>query len=164
MLLCFVSSILCNYVFFFLVVNYLHHCFCYRNKLILLLTEQGYSTHKLEFLGLKWAVTDKFKEYLYNGNKCFVFTDNNPLKFLLDKSKIDATSQRWCSELANYNLTVQYKSGVSNVAADALSRLHEDDNQLDEIDGIHEWCKNITVPVCTISTEDVCAVLKEYAY
>ena len=127
-------------------------------------TEQGYSTHKLEFLGLKWAVTDKFKEYLYNGNKCFVFTDNNPLKFLLDKSKIDATSQRWCSELANYNLTVQYKSGVSNVAADALSRLHEDDNQLDEIDGIHEWCKNITVPVCTISTEDVCAVLKEYAY
>ena len=35
-------------------------------------TKQGYSTHKLEFLGMKWAVTDKFKEYVYNGNKCSV--------------------------------------------------------------------------------------------
>ena len=30
-------------------------------------TEQAYSTHKLEFLGLKWAVCEKFREYLYNG-------------------------------------------------------------------------------------------------
>ena len=27
-------------------------------------TERGYSTHKLEFLALKWAVTVKFKYYL----------------------------------------------------------------------------------------------------
>ena len=37
MLLCFVSPILCNYLCFSLVVNYFHHCFCYRNKLILIL-------------------------------------------------------------------------------------------------------------------------------
>ena len=124
-------------------------------------TEQGYSTHKLEFLGLKWAVTDKFKEYLYNGNKCSVFTDNNPLKFLLNKSKIDATSQRWCSELANFNITVEYKSGATNAGADALSRMYEDSNQRDEIDHIHVWCKEICVPVSSIQPDVVREILLE---
>ena len=33
-------------------------------------TEKNYSTHKLEFLALKWAVTERFHEYLYGGNFC----------------------------------------------------------------------------------------------
>ena len=120
-------------------------------------TEQAYSTHKLEFLGLKWAVFEKFREYLYNGHKCQVFTDNNPLKFLLDKSKIDATLQRWCAELANFNITVSYKSGITNIAADALSRVHEDHNQLDDADGIHMWCREISKPMSTITS----SIMKE---
>ena len=31
-------------------------------------SEQNYDAHKLEFLALKWAVTDIFHEYLYGGN------------------------------------------------------------------------------------------------
>ena len=30
-------------------------------------TERNYPVHKLEFLALKWAVTDRFHEYLYGG-------------------------------------------------------------------------------------------------
>ena len=30
-------------------------------------TERNYPAHKLEFLALKWAVTDRFHEYLYGG-------------------------------------------------------------------------------------------------
>ena len=41
-------------------------------------TERNYPVHKLEFLALKWAVTDRFHEYLYGG-KFDVYTDNNPL-------------------------------------------------------------------------------------
>jgi len=37
----------------------------------------NFSSRKLELLALKWAVTDKFREYLL-GNKCTVYTDNNP--------------------------------------------------------------------------------------
>jgi len=36
---------------------------------------------KWEFLALKWAMTEKFREYLL-GHKCIVFTDNNPLTHL----------------------------------------------------------------------------------
>ena len=43
--------------------------------------ERLYPAHKQEFLALKWAVTDKFHEYLY-GSKFEVKTDNNPLTYL----------------------------------------------------------------------------------
>ena len=43
--------------------------------------ERLYPAHKREFLALKWAVTDKFHEYLYD-SKFEVKTDNNPLTYL----------------------------------------------------------------------------------
>ena len=39
--------------------------------------ESKYPIHKLEFLCLKWAITDHFHEYLY-GSTFDVYTDNNP--------------------------------------------------------------------------------------
>ena len=37
---------------------------------------------KLEFLALKWAITDKFSDYLIHGPPFEVATDNNPLTCL----------------------------------------------------------------------------------
>ena len=34
---------------------------------------------KLEFLALKWAVTEKFHDYLFYATSFTVYTDNNPL-------------------------------------------------------------------------------------
>lgn len=82
----------------------------------------NYSSMKLELVALKWAVTEKFREYLL-GNKCTVFTDNNPLSHLAT-AKLGATEQRWASELASFDLTLKYRPGSQNVNADALSRLH----------------------------------------
>ena len=36
--------------------------------------ERNYNAHKLEFLALKWAMTDKFHEYLYGSPKFDNFT------------------------------------------------------------------------------------------
>ena len=43
--------------------------------------EKNYFLHSgtLEFLALKWAVMDKFKDYRMNGLKFEEVTDNNPL-------------------------------------------------------------------------------------
>lgn len=81
----------------------------------------NYSSMKLELVALKWAVTEKFREYLL-GNKCTVFTDNNPLSHL-STAKLGATEQRWVSELAAFDLTIKYRPGSQNANADALSRL-----------------------------------------
>ena len=83
-------------------------------------TERNYPAHKLEFLALKWAVTDRFHEYLYSG-QFDVYTDNNPLTYILTSAKLDATGQHWVTSLANYDFQIFYKSGKSNVEADALS-------------------------------------------
>ena len=85
--------------------------------------EANYPAHKLEFLALKWAVCQKFHEYLYGSKPFEVFTDNNPLTYVLTSAKLDACGQRWVAKLANYNFSIKYKCGVSNAEADALSRI-----------------------------------------
>ena len=85
--------------------------------------ESNYPAHKLEFLALKWAVCEKFHEYLYGTKPFEVFTDNNPLTYVLTSAKLDACGQRWVAKLANYNFSIIYRCGVSNTEADALSRI-----------------------------------------
>ncbi|KAL0202364.1 hypothetical protein M9458_000382, partial [Cirrhinus mrigala] len=84
--------------------------------------ETRYPAHKLEFLALKWAVTDKFHDHLY-GRKFSVLTDNNPLKYVMTSAKLDATGQRWVSHLSIYDFDIQYRRGQDNSNADALSRI-----------------------------------------
>ena len=85
--------------------------------------ESNYPAHKLEFLALKWAVCEKFHEYLYGTKPFEVFTDNNPLTYVLTSAKLDACGQRWVAKLANYNFSIKYRCAVSNTEADALSRI-----------------------------------------
>ena len=84
-------------------------------------SEYNYPAHKLEFLCMKWALCDKFYDYLY-GNTFTVFTDNNPLTYVTTTAKLDATSHRWLASLSNFNFKLVYKSGKSNRDADGLSR------------------------------------------
>ena len=54
--------------------------------------ERNYPAYKLEFLVLKWAVTDQSHEYLYGGN-FDVYTDSNPLMYILTSAKLDVVGQ-----------------------------------------------------------------------
>ena len=51
-----------------------------------------------------------------------MYTDNNPLTYVLSTSKLNATSQRWVNELADYNFAIKYRPGTVNRDADSLSR------------------------------------------
>ena len=85
-------------------------------------SESKYPIYNLEFLCLKWAITDQFHEYLY-GNTFDVYTDNNSLTYVLSTAKLDAMGHRWVTGLTNYNFHIHYKSGKNNVEADVLSRI-----------------------------------------
>ena len=80
---------------------------------------QDYSSAKIELMALKWSVCDKFKDYLL-GSKFTVFMDNNPLCYI-KSSKLGAAQIRWLSELALYDFDIVYRTGKSNLIADALS-------------------------------------------
>ena len=104
------------------------------------LSESNYPSHKLEFLALKWAVTKKFKDYLLY-NYFDVYTDNNPVAYIVNKLDIDAVSQRWMAELSKFNFKVHYRTGKSNLAADSLSRLY--DAPKCDRSVLHRWCNNL---------------------
>ena len=72
--------------------------------------EKNYHLHssKLELLALKWAVCDYFKDYLYHAPSFVIYTDNNPLTYLLSTAKLNTTMHRWVAELADYNFSIKY--------------------------------------------------------
>ena len=67
-------------------------------------SERNYPAHKLEFLALKWAVTEKFADYLH-GNRFTVLTDNKTPD-ILTSAKRDATGQRWVAALASFDFNI----------------------------------------------------------
>ena len=92
--------------------------------------ELKYHSSKLEFLALKWAMTEQFREYLQY-QPFLIRTDNNPLTYVLTMPNSDAIGHRWVAAMAGYNFEIQYICGLDNKVADALScirgRLDEDD-------------------------------------
>ena len=58
--------------------------------------ERNYHLHagKFEFLALKWSITEQFRDYLYYSPRFIVYTDNNPLTYVLSTAKLNATGLR----------------------------------------------------------------------
>ena len=84
--------------------------------------EAKYHSSKLEFLALKWAITEQFREYLQY-RPFTVLMDNNPLTYILKTPNLDALGHRWVAALASYNMTIKYLKGSDNKVADALSQI-----------------------------------------
>ena len=89
------------------------------------MAEKNYYLHsgKLEFLALKWAITEHFRDYLYYAPSFAVYTDNNPLTYVTSSAKLNATGHHWAAELADFNFTVKYHPGRKNQVADTLSQM-----------------------------------------
>uniref|UniRef100_A0A3B1JFH0 Gypsy retrotransposon integrase-like protein 1 n=1 Tax=Astyanax mexicanus TaxID=7994 RepID=A0A3B1JFH0_ASTMX len=110
-------------------------------------SEQNYPAHKLEYLALKWAVCEKFSDYLY-GSDFTVLTDNNPLTYVLTSAKLDAAGHRWLAALSAYRFNIKYRAGSTNKDADGLSRRphhlpHEDKAFLQEKERIENFKRHI---------------------
>ena len=96
--------------------------------------ESRYHSSKLEFLSLKWAVTDQFREYLQY-QPFLVRTDNNPLTYVMTMPNLDAISHRWVAAMARYNFEIENIWGSDNKVADTLSRVgeHLDEDAIKEL-------------------------------
>ena len=84
--------------------------------------EKKYYSSKLEFLALKWAMTDQFKEYLWY--KPFtVRTDNNLLTCVMTTPNLDAIGHQWVAAMAGYDMAIEYLKGADNKVTDMMSRV-----------------------------------------
>lgn len=101
--------------------------------------EKNYHSGKLEFLALKWAISERFRNYLFYAPNFTIDSDNNPLQYLMSTATLDATRLRWVSELAGFRFNVNHKPGRINQDADGLSRMplnteeYENDVSFEEI-------------------------------
>ena len=75
-----------------------------------------------EFLVLKWAITEHFKEYLLY-QPFLVRTDNNPLMYIMTTPNLDATGYQWVGALVKFNFQLEYQKGWDNTVAYVLSRI-----------------------------------------
>ena len=60
---------------------------------------------------------------MYHAPELIVFTDNNPLTYVLTTARLNATGLRWIGELADFNFNIRCRPGELNGDADARSRL-----------------------------------------
>lgn len=74
-----------------------------------------------------------FVLHLYYAPSFKVFTDNNPLTYVLSSAKLNVTGLRWIGESADFNSTIHYRPGKANIDADALSRIPSEDTAYPEI-------------------------------
>ena len=114
-------------------------------------SERNYPVHKLEFLALKWAITDTFHEYLY-GSQFQVYTDNNPLTYVLTTAKLDATGHRWVAALSNYTFSIIYKPGKGHKHADSLSYIKWPEAVELNSQTIHIVCEGVQAPHGKVDT------------
>ena len=52
-----------------------------------------------------------------------VWTDNNPLTYVLMTPNLDTMVHRWVDTLASFQFELEYQKGADNGAADALSQI-----------------------------------------
>ena len=114
--------------------------------------EKNYHMHsgKFEFLALKWAVCERLRDYLYHAPHFTVYTDNNPLTYVLSTAKLNATGHRWVAQLADFDFSIKYRPGRCNADADGLSRMPL------EIDTFMQQCtEDISQEAISASVEGV---------
>ncbi|CAA0827462.1 Uncharacterized mitochondrial protein AtMg00860, partial [Striga hermonthica] len=82
--------------------------------------EQNYPTHDLELAAMVHALKI-WRHYLYGG-RCEIYTDHKSLQYIFTQKELNMCQRHWLELVKDYDCTIQYHLGNSNVVADALSR------------------------------------------
>ena len=107
--------------------------------------ESKYHSSKLEFLALKWAITEQFREYLQY-QPFTIHTDNNPLTYILMTPNLDALGHCWVVALAGYNMKLEYLKGSDNKVVDALSRVSTQKLDEETVTKLLNYARNGSTP------------------
>ncbi|KAG2787373.1 hypothetical protein Pcac1_g3465 [Phytophthora cactorum] len=83
--------------------------------------ERNYPVHDKELLAMKYALA-KFRVYLLGSGPFVVYTNHVSLRTAVKSPHTSQRMARWLSFFTEYDFRVEYKPGMLNVVAVALSR------------------------------------------
>jgi len=116
----------------------------------LLPAEMNYPTHERELLAIVCALKE-WRHYLF-GNHFTVFTDHRPLQHIQNQPHLSARQTRWSEFLQQFDFTIEYQQGKSNVVADALSR--RSDHKVEQ--------SEVNLTVAEIKVDDIESKIKKF--
>jgi hypothetical protein len=82
--------------------------------------ESNYSSYEGECLAIVWAVIH-FRPYLY-GTNFILYTDHQPIKWLMTNDKLTGKLVRWVLTLQEYEFKVIHRPGITHQNADTMSQ------------------------------------------
>ena len=84
-------------------------------------TQQRWATIEKEAYATLWAL-QKYKYWLY-GRSVILYSDHNPITFLIDSMPKSSKLMRWHLALQEFDVQFRFRKGSTNEAADCLSRM-----------------------------------------
>jgi hypothetical protein len=84
--------------------------------------QQNYPVHEQELL----AIVESLKRFrgLLHGAKFRISTDHKVLEHLMQQKNLSPRQHRWLDILNEFNFSIHYIPGETNILADALSRIY----------------------------------------
>lgn len=64
---------------------------------------------------------EKFRDYLFYAPHFTIYTDNNPLTYIMSTAKVNAVGHHWVGELSDFCFSIKYRPRRVNINADTLS-------------------------------------------
>ena len=84
-------------------------------------TQTRWSTIEWEAYAVIWTL-NKYRSWILL-SEVQVYSDHNPLTYLINTATKSAKLSCWALTLQEYNLDFNYKKGQDNIAADLMSRI-----------------------------------------
>ena len=81
-----------------------------------------------------------------------MYTDNNPLTYVLTTAKLGTTGHRWAAALSNYTHSIIYKPYKGHVDADALSHIRQPEAMEINSQTVHAAYNGVQAPHGKVET------------
>jgi hypothetical protein len=89
--------------------------------------EAKYNIYEKEFLAVIKAIKNWRAHLIWTEKPFIIETDHKNLMYWKEPKKLTGRTARWHKKLQDYNFKILHIAGKSNGPADALSRMHQKD-------------------------------------